>query len=109
MKPEFEEYWKANRARILKEDAEYQQACRRYKMSSGADWLLFAIPIAAGIVFLDYCPIAHELLKWLLGAAVTAVCFVGCVFVKSMITDGKSPESVEQAIKERYKKDYSRQ
>jgi len=30
-----------------------------YKMKSGADWILFGIPVVAGIVSFDYLPIEH--------------------------------------------------
>ena len=45
-KQEFETFWKANRERILMSSDEYIKATSSYKLSSGADWLLFAIPIS---------------------------------------------------------------
>lgn len=98
---EFETYWAQNRATILNGDASYKKAKESYKISSGADWLLYAIPVIAGIVFMDWCPITHELLKWLLSAVVTIVCFALCVWVKSLTSGEASPEEVEKRIKQR--------
>ena len=95
-KQEFETFWKANRERILMSLDEYIKATSSYKLSSGADWLLFAIPIVAAIIFMEQCSIERELLKWLAGAGITIV-----TFIKSMISGSRSPEDVEREIKER--------
>ena len=52
---EFEKYWKDNRESILQKDEEYRHAKENFKMSNGADMLLFGIPIVAGIVFMKMC------------------------------------------------------
>lgn len=98
---EFEEYWKANKQQLLNADSDYIKAKNKYKASSGADWLLYAIPAVAGIVFMDYCPIEQELLKWVLSAAVTIICFVVCVWVKSLYADDTTPETAERDLKKR--------
>ena len=102
---EFEKYWKENRGRILSNDEEYAKAKNSYKMSSGADWLLFAIPVVAGIIFMNYCPFTRELLKWLASAVVTIITFIICVWIKSMISVEASPEEVEQKIKKKTKQE----
>ncbi len=100
-KQEFETFWKANRERILMSSDEYIKATSSYKLSSGADWLLFAIPIVAAIILMEQCSIERELLKWLAGAGITIVTFIICVWIKSMISGSRSPEDVEREIKER--------
>lgn len=97
---EFEKYWEANRERILNSNSEYINARDRYKSMSGADYLLYAIPVVAGIVFMDYCKfIEQELLKWLVGAVVVIVCFVVCVWIKVLYSGNKSPLEIENKIK----------
>ncbi len=98
---DFETFWKANRERLLAENKEYQQAKNHYKMSSGADWLLFAIPAIVGILSFDHILLESEVLKWLCCAAITIVSFVVCVWIKSMTIGGRSPEEIEREIKEK--------
>lgn len=102
---EFEAYWQTHRLAILHAENEYQDAVRRYRLSSGADWLLFAVPAVCGIATLECCPLSSELHKWGVAAAVVVVTFVLCVWVKSMLTPGRSPAEIEQAIKQRLKKE----
>lgn len=97
-----EELWLKNKPRLLKEDAEYQEALQAFKMKSGADWLLFAIPVAAGIVFINSVPIHPEWLLWLCTVGVAVVIFAICVFVKSLSLSGKLPTEIEKDIKQRF-------
>lgn len=96
---EFEGYWLSERKRILSESDEYRRAKENFKISTGADWLLFGIPIVAGIVAMSYIPLQNELLKWLVSACVTIVCFVLCVWVKSITTGTGSPDEIEKKLK----------
>jgi len=98
---EFETYWQSNRKRLLDNDASYREAKNNYKMTSGADWLLYAIPVVSAIVVMDNCNITNELLKWAVGAAVCILCFVVCVWIKSLNSDGLSPDDIEKRIKKR--------
>ena len=59
----FEVLWQKNRKSLLSEDREWQQLQQSYKVSSGADMLLFGIPAVAGIVSFNYVPLSGELLK----------------------------------------------
>ncbi len=65
----------------------YELCTMDYKMKSGADWILFGIPVVAGIVSFDYLPIEHELLKWLASAGITILCFAISVWIKEVISD----------------------
>ena len=58
--PAFTEYWTIHRDRLLREDSEYSAALESYAMKSGADWLLFGIPVATGIVCVEMLPISSE-------------------------------------------------
>ena len=98
----FEQYWQKNRQRLLNDNPEYREAIEGYKMKSGADWLLFAIPVVAGIVSISYIPIEHELLRWIASIGITVVVFVLCVFVKSLTIPGRPLSEIEADVKRRY-------
>ena len=68
--------------------------------NSGADLILFGIPVVAGIVSINNVPLQNELLKWIVSAVITIVCFALSVWVKSLITGMVSPDEVEQRLKE---------
>lgn len=97
---EFEIYWKENRVSILLKDPEYRKATGSEKLSSGSDFLLFGIPVATGIAFMNYCTVESELLKWLLSAGVTIASFVICTIIKSMTSSATEPtDAIEQRVK----------
>lgn len=100
---EFEKKWRENRRNLLQNDAEWRQLQESYKMSSGADWLLFAIPVVAGIASFNYIPLTSEILKWLVSVAITIVCFALCVWIKTLISGTKSADEIERRIKEEFK------
>ena len=100
----FEVLWQKNRKSLLSEDREWQQLQQSYKVSSGADMLLFGIPAVAGIVSFNYVPLSGELLKWIVSAVVTVLCFVLCVFVKSLFSPTLSASEIEKRVKTDYRK-----
>lgn len=102
---EFEEYWQKHRKEILAKDSNYNHAKEEFKMHNGADFILFGLPVVAGIVFMNCVQFKSEILTWLSSAAVTIVVYVVCVLVKSMITGVGSPDEMEQHIKEQKKKE----
>ena len=97
---EFETYWKENRMTILDKNDEYRHAKENFKIHSGADLILFGIPVVAGIVSINNVPLQNELLKWIVSAVITIACFALSVWVKSLITGTVSPDEVEQRLKE---------
>ncbi len=101
---EKEELWLKNKPRLLRENKEYQEALQAFKMKSGADWLLFAIPVAAGIVFINSVPITPEWLLWIATVGVAVVVFAICVFVKSLSLSGRLPTEIEKDIKQQFLK-----
>lgn len=86
---------------LLMEDREYKEAVGTYEMKSGADWLLFGIPVAAGIVSVEYIPITHELLRWIVSILITVVVFVACVYVKSLSNPHRAISDIEADVKRR--------
>ena len=106
MEDKFEMLWLEKRKAILMNNEEYRKVTEGYKMSSGADWLLFGMPIVAAIVVLDQSFFANEMLNWLLGAGVAAVMFVIAVAVKSFIIGARPVSEIEEEIKLRCKKLY---
>ena len=99
---EFELKWLENKKRLLNEDPEYKKAVESYQMKSGADWLLFGIPVVAGIVSMQVIPIQHEILRWIVCIGITILVFVLCVMVKSMMNPHRAIEDIEADVKERY-------
>lgn len=85
---------------ILEKNDEYRHAKENFKIHSGADLILFGIPVVAGIVSINNVPLQNELLKWIVSAVITIVCFALSVWVKSLITGTVSPDEVEQRLKE---------
>lgn len=97
---EFETYWKENRMTILDKNDEYRHAKENFKIHSPAHLILFGIPVVAGIVSINNVPLQNELLKWVVSAVITIICFALSVWVKSLITGTVSPDEVEQRLKE---------
>ena len=101
---EFEKHWQANRQHLLAKDPEWKALQESYKMQNGADWLLFAIPAVAGVASFNYIPVERELLKWIVCALITIVCFALCVLVKSLTSGINSADEIERRVKEDYRK-----
>lgn len=96
---DFEQYWQKNRQNILQHNDCYKKATQGYKMTSGADYLLFGIPVATGIICIDYLPVQGEILKWACSAVITILCFALCVWIKSVLTASESPSDIEERVK----------
>lgn len=101
---EFEIRWLKNRQRLLNADKEYKALTEGYRISSGADLLLFGLPVITGIVAVDTLPIESELFRWLATAGIVIAAFVLAVWVKSLILGSKSASDIEKRIKEQYRK-----
>ena len=61
---QFERLWYENKHRLLNNDREYREEVERYKMTSGADWLLFGIPAVVGIVSFEMITFESEMMRW---------------------------------------------
>ena len=99
---DFERWWKDNKDDILHNDADYQRVLNSYKIKSGADLLLFAIPVVSGIVSMKYIPVDNELIKWLISAVITILIFLLCVWVKSTTIHGETLSDIEERLKGKY-------
>ena len=114
----FEQYWLKNRQRLLNENQEYREAIEGYKMKSGADWLLFAMPVVAALLVFDWNPFGRELLNWIISALVAIICFAACVAVKSWLSvaacvavkswlsGGRPISEIEADIKEQARREF---
>ena len=102
----FEDWWKSNKQWVLAEDREYRDAVDTYKMTSGADWLLFGIPVVSGILSVQCLSISHEILRWLVSIVITLVVFVICVYVKSLSNPHRAISDIEADVKRRCLEDY---
>ncbi|MBR6263108.1 MAG: hypothetical protein IKR05_07815 [Prevotella sp.] len=102
----FEEWWSVNKQRLLNENKEYRDAVSTYTMSSGADWLLFGIPVATGIICIQSIPISNELLRWLVCLIITVAVFAICVYVKSLSNPHRSISEIEEDVKRQSYEDY---
>lgn len=99
---DFEHWWKENRNDILHEDADYQRVQNSYKIKSGADLLLFAIPVVAGIVSMSFIPVESEIIKWIISAVITVAVFLVCVWIKSTTIPGETLSEIEERLKRKF-------
>ncbi len=102
----FEQYWNGHKTSILMKDDEYRAAVETYKISSGSDWLLFGIPVVAGIVSMQYIPIEKEILRWIASILITVVVFVICVYVKSLSNPHRAISDIEADVKRKAYEEY---
>lgn len=99
---EFERWWKENKNDILHEDSEYLRVENSYKIKSGADLLLFGIPVVAGIVVINYIPVDNEIIKWIISAVITIAVFLVCVWIKSTTIPGETLSEIEERLKNKF-------
>lgn len=108
LEDEFELLWLERRKQILAADEEYIRATEGYRMTSGADWLLFGMPVVAAIMVLEMSFFGSEIINWLVAALVAALLFVVAVYVKTLITGGRSVTEIEADAKRRCREEYER-
>ena len=82
-------------------------------MKSGADWLLFGIPVVAGIVAMQLLPFESELLRFGTSVLITIIAFVISVYIKSVISPHRALSDIEADVRrrayEQWKSDERRQ
>ena len=103
---EFEALWQKHKTRLLMDDTEYKEAIGAYNLKTGADWLLFGIPVVAGIVSVEYIPIQHEILRWIASVAIIVVVFAVCVWIKSLSHPHRAIGDIEADIKRRHYQEF---
>jgi len=96
----FEQLWASQKKQILSRNAEYQRIVNSYQMRSGADWLLFALPLVGAIVAFDYLPFKNEILNWIVSAIIAIVLFCLVVALKSWLNGDRSLAEVEAEVKQ---------
>ena len=96
---EFERYWLENRKELLMKNQEYREIEESYKMRSGFDWLLWALPLVAGLLTFRIVKIDGELMEWLISTGVIVVIFLICVWAKSAMSGLRSLDEVEKEVK----------
>jgi len=104
----FERYWQQNRQRLLQENPDYRAVVDGYKMRTGADWLLFAMPVVAALLVFDWSPFQREMLNWLLSAFVAIVSFALCVAVKSWLSGARPLSEIEAEVKEQARREFEK-
>jgi len=77
-------------------------------MRTGADWLLFAMPVVAALLVFDWSPFQRELLNWLLSAFVAIVSFALCVAVKSWLSGARPLSEIEAEVKEQARREFEK-
>lgn len=95
----FELYWQSHRREFLSKNQEYREIEESYKMRTGFDWLLWAVPLVCGILAFKLVAGANEILNWLLSAAVVIVTFLLCVWPKATLSGHRSLSEVEEDVK----------
>ena len=108
MKQDFEEYWLLNRQQILNSDEEYRRVRDSYKVASGADMILYVIPLAIAVVVLDWAPVKSELLNWLIAAVTAIVAFVVCTWIKTVTSNVRSLTEIEEEIKRKTREKFEK-
>ncbi len=99
MEEDFERYWLENRRELLAKNKEYREIEESYKMRTGFDWLLWALPVVVGILTFNVVRSESEVLKWLASAGAVIVVFLVCVWVKSAVSGHRPLDEVEKEVK----------
>lgn len=104
----FELYWQSHRHELLSKNQEYREIEESYKMRTGFDWLLWAVPLVCGIIAFKLVDGANEILNWLLSAAVVIVTFLLCVWTKATLSGHRSLSEVEEDVKKQAYEEFKR-
>jgi len=95
----FELHWQSHRRELLSKNKEYREIEESYKMRTGFDGLLWAVPLVCGILAFKLVAGANEILNWLLSAAVVIVTVFLFVCVKTTHSGHRSLSEVEEDVK----------
>lgn len=98
---EFEEYWKTNEQTLLAAAPVVLREERKNngKMNTAGDWLLFIIPLVAGIGFMNVRLLENEMLNLVVGLAVVVVCFGIAMLIRPYVTGKRSVADIDADIK----------
>lgn len=104
----FIQWWKENRVHLLKENPEYQRVLNDYKLKSGSDWLLFALPIVAGTGSFQYLHFRQEFLNYLVASLIAIVCFFLCAWIKALTNGNPSLADIEERLRQQHYEHWKR-
>lgn len=99
---EFEEYWKQHELQLINVSPKVLQEERKNsgKMNTAGDWLLFVIPLIAGIGFINTKLIANEMLNLICGMVIVVICFALEMLIRPYVTGKRSVAEIDQDIKD---------
>lgn len=99
---EFEEYWKQHEQQLINVSPKVLQEERKNsgKMNTAGDWLLFVIPLIAGIGFMNTKLIANEMLNLICGMVIVVICFALEMLIRPYVTGKRSVAEIDQDIKD---------
>ena len=106
MTDNFNQWWQENRQRVLNENAEYRALKDSYKMKSGTDFLLYALPFVWAVWLLDWAPFHHEWLNWLAAAGIAVLLFVFATWCNTLRAGNRTLSDIEKEVKEKCRKDF---
>ena len=98
---EFEKYWSENRDAIIKSApcVLREERANNGKMNTAGDWLLFIVPMLAGIGFFNTKLITSEMVNFLVGLAIVVVCYVVVMLIRPYVTGKRSIADIDADIK----------
>lgn len=99
---QFEAYWKANGQSLIEAAPPVLSDERKNngKMNTAGDWLLFIIPLVAGIGFMNAKLIESEMVNLIVGLAIVVVCFGIAMMIRPYVTGKRSIADIDADIKD---------
>lgn len=99
---QFEAYWKTNGQSLIEAAPPVLSDERKNngKMNTAGDWLLFIIPLVAGIGFMNAKLIESEMVNLIVGLAIVVVCFGIAMMIRPYVTGKRSIADIDADIKD---------
>ncbi len=99
---QFEAYWKANEQSLIAAAPSVlgEERKNNGKMNTAGDWLLFIIPLVAGIGFMNSNLIESEMVNLIVGLAIVVVCFGIAMMIRPYVTGKRSIADIDAEIKD---------
>lgn len=99
---DFEEYWKQHEQQLISLAPKVLKEERKNngKMNTMGDWLLFIIPLFAGIGFMNTKLIGSEMVNLIVGLVIVVVCFGIAMMIRPYVTGKRSIADIDRDIKD---------
>lgn len=99
---EFEDYWKAHEQSLIEAAPPVlrEEHKNNGKMNTAGDWLLFIIPLVAGVGFMNAKLIENEMVNLIIGLAIVVACFGIAMAIRPYITGKRSIADIDADIKD---------